>query len=148
MIIGLRELKKIADAEFVAFQAKTRNHTDTGFGNDAFVTEFFPLVNIGDMNFERGSRHTGNRIRNRDRSMGIASGIEQNRIEYETDLVDLIDEFPLHIALIIMKLQLWKSCHQRFEIVFERSAAIDFWLSFSQKIQIGAVDYLDFQKTG
>ena len=45
------ELKEIADAEFVAFQAEARNHTNTRFGNDAFMTEFFPLVNVGDMNF-------------------------------------------------------------------------------------------------
>lgn len=59
------ELKEIADAEFVAFQTKARNHSDTGFGNDAFVTEFLPLVDIGDMNFQRWRGHTGNCIRNR-----------------------------------------------------------------------------------
>lgn len=62
--------------------------------------------------------------------------------------MDFVDQFAFDVALVIMEFQIWKNRLERFKILFERSASIDFWLSFSEEIEIGAIDYLYFQKIG
>jgi hypothetical protein len=62
--------------------------------------------------------------------------------------MDFVDQFSFDIALEIMEFQIWKNRLEGFKILFERSASIDFWLSFSEEIEIGAIDYLYFQRIG
>ena len=62
--------------------------------------------------------------------------------------MDFVDQFAFDIALKIMEFQIWKNRLECFKIIFERSTPIDFWLSFSEEIEIGAIDYLYFQKIG
>lgn len=77
--------------------------------------------------------------------MRIATGIEQNRIEIESYLVDFIDQLTFHIALIVVEIHLRKAFLKMLEKILESLASVDFWLPFSQEIEIGAVDDLNFQ---
>ena len=96
------------------------------------MSEFFPLVNIGNMNLERRCGDSGNRIRNCHRSMRIASRIEQNGIKSKSNLMDFIDQFSFHITLEIMEFDLGKAFLKIFKEVFESFASVDFRFPLSE----------------
>ncbi len=97
------------------------------------------------MNFKNRCFDSCNGIRKSYRSMGISSGIQKDGIITESYLMDFINEFALHIALVIAELHFRKPGLELMKIFFKGSATVNFWLPLSQKIEIRAVDYDDFQ---
>lgn len=59
--------------------------------------------------------------------------------------MDFVDQFTFYIALKIMEVDLGKALFKIFKVVFKGFASVDFRLSFSQEIEIWAVDDLNGQ---
>ena len=56
------------------------------------------------MNLYDRNANAANRIGNRYRRMGISAGIEHNTVIIETRFMKFVDEFPFHIRLVIVQL--------------------------------------------
>jgi hypothetical protein len=63
------------------------------------MTKRFTGVNIGDMYFNDRDTDTSNRIANRIAIMSKRTGIENNAIIFFIGRMNLLDDFPLVIAL-------------------------------------------------
>lgn len=97
------------------------------------------------MNFQDRGGHSCDGIRNGYRCMCISSGIDEYGIKVKSNFMDFIDDFSFNIALKIIELQTRKLGFQCLKIIFKRSTAINFRFSFSQEIEIWAVEDEDFQ---
>ncbi len=97
------------------------------------------------MDLQRRSGHPRDRIGNGHRGVGVAASVEQDCVKVEAYFMDFVDELPLHVALIVVQLDLGKSLFELLEIVLERFASVDFGFAFSEQIQVWAVDNLDLQ---
>lgn len=97
------------------------------------------------MDLQDRRSHSRNSIRNGNRSMRIASSIEQNRIKVKAHFLNFIDKLAFYIALEVVELDLGKASFESFEIILEGFTSVDFRFSFPQKVEVGTVDDLNFQ---
>ncbi len=98
---------------------------------------------IGDMHFHHRSFNTGNRIPDRHGCMGITRRVEYDPICIKTDPLQFSDQFPFNIALEIADRNMGIFFFQRRQELFKRHGAIDTGLSFTEQVQVGAIDDCD-----
>ncbi len=63
------------------------------------MTEWFPLVDVRQMNLNGGQAHCRNSVPNRDTGMGVGGRIDDNPLIAASTLLDPVDEFPFAIGL-------------------------------------------------
>jgi len=71
--------------------------------------------------------------------MGIRPCIENNALHPAYAAMQVIDEFPLNVAMEIIKSHEGKSFLQYFEIVVETHVAIYFRFANAEQIQVGPI---------
>ena len=78
--------------------------------------------------------------------MGISTGIQDDSVVVEAHFVYLVYQFPFHIALVIVQLDVSISAPQVLQIILERCGSIHTRFALAQQIQIGTIDdlYLHF----
>lgn len=104
------------------------------------MPELFPLVNIRDMHLHDRRLNRPDGILQSHRGVRVGTGIQDNTLIIKTYFMDLIDEETLHIGLIIFQCDLWISRTQLLEISLKGTGSIDTRLTFSQQIDVRAID--------
>ena len=92
------------------------------------------------MHFDDGDADGADAVGEGDGSVGIASWVHHHCVESAVSGLKLVDETAFMVRLEIRQLVLRKPLLQRLEISFERYRTIDFWLAFSEQIEVGTVD--------
>ena len=87
------------------------------------MPEGLPSEYIGDMYFNNGRFYGRHGIAHGNRSMGIAAGIQNNSIVFETYFVELVNDLSFVITLKIMPLNMRSKSSEVFSatILWERS---------------------------
>src|SRR6185312_9091744 len=98
------------------------------------------LIHIGDMHLDHRSLNSCNGIGNSHRSMGVSAGVHNDTVDRKTYFMQFIDNFALHIALIIVESDVWVAFAELFKIAFKTCVAVDRFLANAKEVQIGAVD--------
>ena len=63
--------------------------------------------------------------------MGIGTRIENNPIVAEAYLMELIEQCPLMVGLVIVQMELWVSLLKRFKICLKAPPPIYRWFPFA-----------------
>ena len=126
----------------VAVHTETADDTEAGRGEPGVVAEVLALVHIGDMHLDDGCGDSTDAVVQGDTGVGIGTGIEHDAVVSESHLLHLVDEFSLHIALIVVYLHAGIALPQLFETSLKGVAAIDARFAFAQQVEVGTVDNL------
>ena len=78
--------------------------------------------------------------------MGVGTGIENDAIAAESHLLQSVDEFSFHVALIVVDVHIGKRSPQYGQICLERRPPVDLWFACAQEVEVGPIDdvYLHF----
>jgi len=106
------------------------------------MAELLTLVYVGDMYFYYRTFHAAYAILQSNAGVGIGSSVEHDTIVGEPHFLQFVDELPLNVTLVILDFYIRKLSLEVWKVAFERIAAIDAWLTNSQKVQVGAIDDL------
>ena len=104
------------------------------------MTIRFPGVNIGNMHLDHRSGNSPDSIGKSNGRMGISAGIENDTDRRKSALMDFVYQLALDIRLVIMYRMERIAGTQLFEIAFERSVSVNAFFTFSQQIQVRAVN--------
>ena len=75
-----------------------------------------------------------------DAGVGVAPGVEDDAVGRETHRLQPVDEFPLHITLVVADLDVGEEVAQLFHQGLHRGGAIDRRLANTRQVQIGPID--------
>src|SRR5690606_41727693 len=101
-------------------------------GQKGALSEFLPLIHIGDMYLNDGCGYRGDSIRNGNCCMGISSGIKHDTVVGKADFMQLVDDGTLTIMLKIIQFQWREASLQSIEILLERLIAVDAFFPLPQ----------------
>ena len=87
------------------------------------VAEWFALMHIGDMYLYHWTFQRPDAVVQRYRSVGVCTGVEHDAIYRKSILLHAVDEFSLHIALIVVYLHAGIALPQLFETSLKGVAA-------------------------
>ena len=107
------------------------------------VPERFPFVYIADVYFYHRGRDGTNGIGQGDRSMGQRARVEHDAVGRKPNVVQVIEQGTLMVALEINEFDAQKSRLQLTKKRLKRLASINIWLAPAQKVEVGAVDDVD-----
>src|SRR4051812_20885331 len=107
------------------------------------MPELLTRIDIRDMHFNDGRRNCCDGIVDRYGGVGIGTSVKDDAIKFKTNLLYDIDNLALNVRLKIMKLNLWKTLDQRLKKRFKALSPIDMGFTFSQKVQVWAIDNLN-----
>ena len=65
------------------------------------VTVVLAGENVGDMDFDFGGRDSEEGVTQGNRSVAVAAKVDNETISREARLLDMINKFPLNVALIV-----------------------------------------------
>ena len=108
------------------------------------VAELLALMHIADVYLYHGRADGAYAVVQRHAGVRVCPGIKHYAVCRESHLVHLVYQFALDIALIVVNIEFRIFCLELFQIVAERTAAIDARLTLAKQIEVGAVDYLYF----
>jgi hypothetical protein len=131
--------------QFIAHVAEPRDNTFADRGNDGVPSEFFPSVDIRDVDFDDGSLQRRNRIADGVGIMRVGPGIDDDSIKRPVHrLLHLVNQGTFVVRLKELKLHVRKSLRESVFNVGEGRRPVDCWLAFPQKVQIRTVNDEDF----
>lgn len=104
------------------------------------------LVDVGDVHFHYRSRQSADAIGQSQARMGVGTGVENDAIAAESHLLQSVDEFSFHVALIVVDVHIGKRSPQHRQICLERRPPVDLWFACAQEVEVGPIDdvYLHF----
>lgn len=109
------------------------------------MSEIFPGMDVGEVDFDGGEAHGGDGVTEGDASMGVSGGIDHDDVELFGGLLDPSDEFAFDIALAEIDFDaefLGAAGYFLFDFA-EGGAAIDTGFSEAEHVQVGAVEEQD-----
>ncbi len=111
------------------------------------VTERFPCVDVGDVNFDHWALDGSNGICQGKGSMGESPRIQYDPIGRKSQLVKPVNQLAFMVALEIKQFVLRKKTPEFLQKRPEGLAAVDLGLSPAEQIEVGAVDDVQFQRS-
>ena len=106
------------------------------------MTELLTLVYIRDVNLYARTLQAADAILQGDAGMGISTGVEHHAIVGEAHFLQLVDEFTLDVALVILNLHIRILSLQLRQVALERVAAVNAWFANAQEVQIRTINNL------
>ena len=81
-----------------------------------------------------------------DGGVSVCTSIKHNTIVAKANLLHLVNQFTLNVALIVLDVYVGKALTQLRQVRVERRRTIDAWLSLAQQVQVRTIDNqnLDF----
>ena len=83
--------------------------------------------------------HAADRIGQRDGSVRIAAGIQDNAVVYAARLVNAIDQFAFDIGLEVVQFYLGKHAFELLQVGVERALPVNVFFALAQQVQVGPV---------
>ena len=108
------------------------------------MAELLTLVYVRDMHLYHRTFQRADAVVQRNAGMCISPCIQHDAVAGEAHLLHLVDQFALHIALIVIYLNVRVSLLQFRQEYFERLTTIDAWFAHAQQVQVWPIDNLNF----
>lgn len=143
MRIGFVE---VSEGVVVAAEAEAADDAEAGGGGVGMGTEGFAGVDIGNMDLDSGEAGASDGVAEGDTGMGKSAEVEDEAVIAGIGPGgDLIDEgtFVVGLKAIDIDLKLGGEPGQLALKVLEGGGAVDFWLAFSEAVEVGAVENAD-----
>ena len=96
------------------------------------MAETFALMDIGNVHFHHWRFYGGNGICNRNGSVRVSTGVQNNSVKIKANFLDFIDQFAFFVALKVAEFDLRKTLLQHQKIVGKRSIAVNRWFALAQ----------------
>ena len=125
----------------VAGRPQSGNLPQGHAGHVRMMAEWFPLVDVRQMNFNGGQAHCCNSVPNRDAGMGVGGRVDDDSLIAGSTRLDPVDEFPFAIGLSNVNFHsqiLGEFDHGRVNAV-QGLAAIDGLLPGAEQVQVGSM---------
>ena len=103
-----------------------------------------PFRNVGDVHLNHGDADGADAVGEGDGSMGIASRIHHHGIILTVSFLQLVNQDAFMVGLEIGDFVLRKTLAKLRQIVFKGKSAVDFRLTFAEKVKVGTVENEDF----
>ena len=107
------------------------------------VAVFLAGEDVAKVHFDGWRRHGGEGVVKGDAGVAVATGVDDDAIGAETDLVYAVDDFAFDVALVVAYLHFGEALSQLVEVLLHSDGAVDFGLAAAGKVQIGTVDDFD-----
>ena len=99
-------------------------------------------MNIGDVYLHYRAFQAADAILQGNARVGVGTSVEHDSIVGKTYFLQLVDELSLDVALVILDFHVWIFSFQLGQVTLEGVAAVDAWLTNTQKIEVWAIDDL------
>lgn len=104
------------------------------------VPEILPCEHIRNMYLDNRGADRYDGITKGYRGMRIGAGVKYDPIGREADFMQAVDKFTFHVALIVVKADIWKQGCKGFQIGIEIRVAIHRCFAGTQQIQVWTVN--------
>ena len=108
------------------------------------VAKCLALMNIRDVNLNNRALQRADTVVQGYGSVGVGTGIEHDTVTTETNLLHLVNQLTLDIALVIGYLDIRIAGLKLRQILVKRRRTVNAWFPGTQEIQIRTIDDLDF----
>ena len=95
---------------------------------------------MADVYFDHSGRHGFHGIGNSNRSMTVATGIDNDPILLKSCIVYRVYQLPFHIRLEIINGNIREFSFQFLQVTLKRLMAIDIRFPLAEQVQVGTVD--------
>ena len=92
------------DSKTIGIEAKAADNALAGSGNHRVVAELLTLMNVRDVHLNDWRLQRTDAVVQGNGGMRIGTGIQHDTVVSEADLLHLVDEFALNVALVILDL--------------------------------------------
>src|SRR5690606_4096853 len=108
------------------------------------MSELLAGIDVGDVYLDNRCLDCTDGVMDRYRCVGVGSGVEDNTVISETHILNTSYYLPFYIRLKILELDCLESLFQCLVKLLEGLVPVNAGLPCSQKVEVGAVDDLDF----
>ena len=104
------------------------------------VTVIFAGKNVGDMDLDFGGRDSEEGVTQGDRSVAVAAKVDNETISREARLLDMINKFPLNVALIVANFHVGELFLETVDDFLHGGCAVDLGFATASEVKVGSVN--------